>query len=63
MKLYNIVRYFCVSGRRKMIHRRVSLEIAQLHCRDPRTMRDGVWFDGYEAARVSPGYTVKKEGL
>ncbi len=47
---YNIVRHFRVSGRRKIIKRNVSLEIAQLHCNDPRTRRAGVWFDGYEQA-------------
>jgi hypothetical protein len=47
---YNIVRHFRVSGRRKIVKRGVSLEIAQLHCNDPRTRRAGVWFDGYEQA-------------
>jgi hypothetical protein len=47
---YNIVRHFRVSGRRKIVHRGVSLEVAQLHCNDPKTRRAGVWFDGYEAA-------------
>ncbi len=47
---YKIVRFFRVSRRRRMIHRNVSLQVAQLHCNDPRTRRDGVWFDGYEKA-------------
>lgn len=47
---YNIVRHFRVSGRRKILHRGVSLEVAQLHCNDPKTRRAGVWFDGYEKA-------------
>jgi hypothetical protein len=47
---YNIVRFFRKSGRRKIIHRNVTLEVAQLHCNDPRTRRAGVWFDGYESA-------------
>ncbi len=48
MDLYNIVRYFKVSGRRKILHRGVTLEVARLHCNDPRTRRPGVWFDGFE---------------
>lgn len=47
MKTYKIVRFYKNSGRRKIIHRGVSLEIAQLHCNDPRTKKDGVYFDGY----------------
>ena len=46
--LYRIIRYYRVSGRRKVIHRGVTLQVAQLHCNDPRTSRKGVWFDGYE---------------
>lgn len=44
---YNIVRFFRKSGRRKIIHRGVSLAVAQLHCNDSRTAKAGVWFDGY----------------
>jgi len=47
-KMYNVIRYFRKSGRRKVIMRGVSLEIAQLHCRSDKTKRAGVWFDGYE---------------
>lgn len=48
METYKVVRYFRKSGRRKIIMKNVSLEIAQLHCRDPKTSKEGVWFDGYE---------------
>ncbi len=48
--LYNIIRFY-KSGRRKIIHRNVTLAVAQLHCRDPRTKKEGVWFDGYDLAR------------
>jgi hypothetical protein len=44
---YNIIRYYKVSGRKRIIHRNVTLEVAQLHCNDPRTAKAGIWFDGY----------------
>jgi hypothetical protein len=43
---YKIYRYY-KSGRKKLVKIVSSLEIAQLHCKDPRTKKDGVWFDGY----------------
>lgn len=62
--MYNIVRFF-LNGRRRIIHRRVTLEEAQAHCRDPenswrtctkavgkaRTRRCGAWFDGFMEVR------------
>jgi hypothetical protein len=33
---------------RQTIHSNVTLEVAQLHCNDPRTRKEGVYFDGYE---------------
>lgn len=48
---YNIVRFFRNrERRRRVIHRGVSLAVAQLHCSDPRTRKEGVWFDAYEKA-------------
>ncbi len=46
METYKIVRFY-KSGRRRTIFKNVSLEVAQLHCNDPRTRKEGVWFDGY----------------
>ena len=43
---YKIVRFY-KSGYKKTIHRYVSLDIALSHCNDPRTRKEGVWFDGY----------------
>jgi hypothetical protein len=53
MDTYRIVRFFRVSGRRKIIQRGVSLEIAKLHCSSPKTRRAGVWFDGFEKERAN----------
>jgi hypothetical protein len=50
MTLYNVIRFYKNRIRnRKIVMRGVSLEIAQLHCNDPATMKAGVYFDGYEA--------------
>ena len=48
METYKILRYYKKSGRRKIIYRHVTLEIAQLHCGSKYTQKTGVWFDGYE---------------
>lgn len=61
-RIYNIVRFYKNSYRRRIIHARVTLEEAQEWCRDTetssstansseakaRTRRVGPWFDGYE---------------
>jgi len=44
---YKIIRFY-KSGRRKTVKTVSTLETAQLHCNDPRTKKDGVWFDGYQ---------------
>ncbi len=44
--MYKIVRYY-KSGRKKTIKTVSTLEIAQLHCNDKGTRKEGVWFDGY----------------
>ena len=45
---YKIVRYHVTKATR-VIYRGLTLEEAQAHCHNPKTRRDGVWFDGYEA--------------
>jgi len=49
MDRYNVIRFY-FKGRRKVIFRSVTLEVARLHCNDPRTSKAGKWFDGYEKA-------------
>jgi len=56
---YRIVRFFRVSGRRKIIAVGLTRDQAMTHCRQPYTSRAGVWFDGFE---VMPGYEDYTEG-
>jgi len=44
--MYKIIRFY-KSGRRQKIKTVSTLEIARLHCNDPRTKKDGIYFDGY----------------
>ena len=44
--MYKIIRFY-KSGRKHTIKTVSTLEIAQLHCNDPRTKKNGVYFDGY----------------
>jgi len=43
---YDIVR-FRRSGGNRIIHRDVSADVAHLHVNDPRTRKEGVYFDGF----------------
>ena len=50
---YRVVRFYRVSGRRKVISVGLTREQAVAHCSRPDTRRAGVWFDGFE---LMPGY-------
>jgi hypothetical protein len=49
MTLYNIVRFYAphINKPNRTILKGLSLEQAQQHCRDPKTRKDGEWFDGF----------------
>jgi len=44
---YKIIRFYKAHNRKRTIKRGLTLEQAQAHCRDPKTRKEGVWFDGY----------------
>jgi len=44
---YDIVRFYSDGRRNKVIHRNVSDVVADLHTNDPRTRKEGVYFDGF----------------
>jgi hypothetical protein len=52
---YKIVRFFAPHLNKKPRavrgKRRLTLEEAQAHCKDPSTRREGQWFDGYTEER------------
>ncbi len=49
MKKYKIVRLYAHAhpGHNRTIKSGLTLKEAQAHCNDPRTRKEGVWFDGY----------------
>jgi len=49
-KTYKIVRMYhpSLNRRPRTMKKGLTLEEAQEHCSDPRTRKDGKWFDGYE---------------
>ena len=49
-QLYKIIRFFRERNRHnRVIKRNLTFDEAQTHCRNPATMKEGEWFDGYEA--------------
>ena len=46
---YNIVRSYAphLDRKNRIIQKGLTLEQAQAHCRNPKTRKDGEWFDGY----------------
>jgi len=47
---YRIVRFYAPGKTGPKAQRTgLTLEEAQAHCRDPKTRKDGVYFDGYTA--------------
>lgn len=44
---YKVIRYYYSNDRKQTIIKECSLGVAQLHCRDPLTRKEGKWFDGY----------------
>jgi hypothetical protein len=49
MNTYRIVRFYYpgVDKGRRTIRRGLTLAEAQKHCQDPKTRKEGVYFDGY----------------
>ena len=47
--MYKIVRFYAphLNRQPRTVKTVSTLEIAQLHCNDLRTKKDGVYFDGY----------------
>ena len=47
--MYNIIRFYAphLNKADRTILRGLTLEQAQAHCKDPKTRKDGEWFDGY----------------
>lgn len=58
--MYKIVRYYAPgidgsSRPNKTIKTGLTLEEAQAHCRDPKTTREGVYFEGYTKSKKEGG--------
>jgi hypothetical protein len=49
-RIYRIMRVFKNGRKPRTLHTHVTLSVARLHCKDPRTKGDG-WFDCYDYAK------------
>ena len=58
---YRVVRFYRVSGRRKVIAVGLTRDQAGAHCSRPDTRRAGVWFDGFTLMPGYADYTVNGE--
>ena len=49
MTTYKIIRFFHpnINKPDRVVYKGLTLELAQQHCRNPETRKDGEWFDGY----------------
>lgn len=45
---YKIVRFYRNGRNPKVMRKGLTLREAQEHCSDPKTHKEGVWFDGYD---------------
>ena len=49
LRVYRIIRFYRSDSRRpRTIRNGLTLAEAQAHCSDPKTSREGVYFDGYD---------------
>lgn len=59
--MYDIIRFRRDGGRKKLIHKGITLEQAQEWCESEYTRKEGVYFDGYTETgkfeRLTPKYT------
>ena len=46
MRMYKVIRFY-INGRKRIMKKNLTLAEAQAHCRDPKTRKEGVFFDGY----------------
>jgi hypothetical protein len=45
---YKIIRFYRNDRKPKVMRKGLTLKEAQAHCNDPKTRKEGVYFDGYD---------------
>jgi len=45
---YKIIRFYKADRKPRVMQKGLTLKAAQAHCNDPKTRKEGVWFDGYD---------------